>query len=194
MFVGSLIFSGLPLSLGISFWKTKISKIFWVVFLAKGHPRERTWKTKEISRTSSDKMVCVLQTLCLHSSLLNEIESVKFKNLWNFGLGLWGLIPREILVKCLKYHISGKNPQTLLLVRSLILWHLLLSSDKQFHKTKIPKIFGFDFSNRDHQENWSKRKNLKNEKSQEFIVIESFATHYHSTYTYVYQIRWNSQI
>jgi len=59
---------------------------------------------------------------------------------------------------------------------------------------KIPKAIGFDVSNNDHQGNFSKRKNLKNQISQELIVIESFETHYYSTYTYVDQIRWNSQI
>ena len=73
-------------------------------------------------------MIYVLQSLCLHSSLSNEIELMKFRNSKNFDLGLWGLIPEEILVKCLKYHISGKDPQTFLLVGSLILWHLLLTS------------------------------------------------------------------
>jgi len=139
-------------------------------------------------------MVNVLQSLFLHSSLSNEIGSMKVKNSENFDLGLWGLVPKEILLKCLKYSISGKNLQTLLLVRSLILWHFPLSSDRQLCKMKIPKIFGFDFSNRNHQENSSKRKTLKNQISQELIVMESFAPHYHSTDIHLYQIRWNSQI
>jgi len=105
-----------------------------------------------------------------------------------------GLIPREILVRYSKCHISGKNHQTFLLVRSLILWRLPLSSDRQLHNMKILKVFGFDFSNRDHQENSSKRRNLKSQISQELRVIKSFATHYHSIYIYLCPIRWNPQI
>jgi len=95
-------------------------------------------------------MIYVLQSLCLHSSLSNEIELMKFRNSKNFDLGLWGSYPRRNFGQMFEVSYLWKGPSDV-----LISWIIDLMTSPSyisflhlrgnFRKWKFRKFFSLIF-------------------------------------------------